>query len=90
MIDQILAEHIAVSNGTSNSNSSVVDDEHKFKSEPVKSYTDEELSVLIDSVMDSLDADNDGYVTYAEYKNPPSHIDDNDADEYDEHSDGAS
>lgn len=32
-----------------------------------KSYTDEELNSFISNTLDTLDRDNDGYITYAEY-----------------------
>lgn len=54
---------------------------HNFKAEPIKSYTDEELCGLIDSVLDTLDANKDGFITYTEYKNPPEyHGDDDDTE----------
>lgn len=69
-----LAEASADKN-TSNYNPS--DNDHKFKSEPIKSYTDEELSGLIDSIMETIDLNKDGFVTYAEFKNPTNYEADN-------------
>lgn len=43
-------------------------DDYEFKSESIKSYTDDELCGLVDSVLDSLDSNKDGFITYAEYK----------------------
>lgn len=36
----------------------------------MKTFSDEELCGLIDSILESLDLNKDGYITYTEYKQP--------------------
>lgn len=49
--------------------------QNEFKTEPVKTFSDEELCGLIDSILESLDVNKDGYITYAEYKQPYTYDD---------------
>lgn len=35
------------------------------------SYTDDDLSMLIDSIIDAMDINKDGYITFYEYKLAP-------------------
>lgn len=66
-----------------NNNSNIADIYHghnvkhpnEFKTEPVKTFSDEELCGLIDSILESLDLNKDGYITYAEYKQPYTYDD---------------
>lgn len=56
-----------------------------FREDSVASYSDLQLTTLIDSVLDIMDLNKDGFITYDEYKYQPPHyrneVNDNDIDE---------
>lgn len=54
---------------------------HSHHKESVKSYTDEELAVLIDHWIDIWDTSKDGYITYYEYRMTPMWHSDDDSNE---------